>query len=77
MAGLLAKASALPARAADGEPLLLGRGNQADSRTQLDKSAVTDDTALVVTNANGGGIEGSARAMTRPTPELPALASEI
>jgi hypothetical protein len=58
MTGLLAKVSELPARAADGEPLLLGRGNRADSGTQLDKSAVADGTALVVTNARGAAIQG-------------------
>jgi hypothetical protein len=59
LAGLVAKASELPVRAADGGNFLLGRGNQADSRTQLDKSGAVNDVALVVTNASGGGIQGT------------------
>jgi hypothetical protein len=59
LVGLLAKASELPVRAADGGTFLLGRRNQADSRTQLDKSGAANDVALVVTNASGGGILGT------------------
>jgi hypothetical protein len=61
LAGLMAKVSELPARAADGQPLLLGRSNQADSPTQLDRTSTVnnDGAALVVTNSTGPAIQGS------------------
>src|SRR5437870_2338506 len=61
---VLTKATERPARAADGDALVLGNtagaGPQtASNTTEIDKDAAVAGQALVVTNANGGGISGT------------------
>jgi hypothetical protein len=58
LAGALAKAAERVARAADGEPLLLGRENAATGTTVLTHEAFGLDAALQVTNGPGRGGEG-------------------
>jgi hypothetical protein len=59
LAGALAKAAERVARAADGEPLLLGRENAATGTTVLAQSSPASGDALRVTSSSGTGVAAS------------------
>jgi hypothetical protein len=59
LAGALAKAAERVARAADGEPLLLGRENAATGTTVLAQSSSTPADVLRVTTSSGVGVAAS------------------